>query len=148
MPYPFYYKLKVKMYPIPGPVPAYNNPPIEPDNYQPRSFVIQDITLGPTTTVEATTDLDYVIGQLVRLLIVRVGGCVELNEKQGYVISIPAANQVTLDIYSVGLNPFVYVTGSNQSQILAIGTINTGTINANGPSQLSNEVPGSFINIS
>ena len=86
--------------PIVGPVPPYTNPPIEPQYYQPSKFYIEDVTLGRTTTVTTTEDHNYVIGQLVRLLIPSSFGCVQLNNTQGYVISIPASNEVELDIDS------------------------------------------------
>ena len=91
--------------PYPGPVPPYTNPPIQPENYQPRRFVISNITLGQTTLVTTLINHDYVVGQLCRLIIPPSYGCSQLNETSGYVISIPASDQVVLDIYSQGGNP-------------------------------------------
>ena len=136
------------------PIPPYSNVPIQPEFYQPRRFVISAITLGVTTTVTTTLDMDYVIGQLVRLIIPPSYGIRQLNEAQGYVIAIPASNQVTLNINSQGMDAFKTSTATTKAQILAIGDINSGYASAtgrsiptvNGDTQI--EIPGSFINIS
>ncbi len=130
------------------PIPLYSNPPIEPQFYQPSRFVISAITLGPTTIVTTTTNMNYVIGQLVRLIIPRAYGCIELNEQQGYVISIPSTTQVELAINSQGFNTFISATNPNVPQILGIGDINLGAINQSGRVNLNTAIPGSFINIS
>lgn len=131
------------------PIPPYQNLPIEPQNYQPSRFVISDITLGQTTIVTATTDLNYVVGQLVRLIIPETYGCRQLNESQGYVLSIPADNEVEIGINSsIGVDPYVASSQTTKAQILSIGDVNTGTQNANGPNVSLVTIPGSFINIS
>lgn len=136
------------------PIPAYQNVPIEAQFYQPSVFVIEDITLGRTTTVTTTEDNNYVIGQLVRLIIPNKYGSRGLNEKQGYVIAIPAADEVEIDINSVGVNAFIAsptflpFESQTQPQIAAIGDVNTGPVNPNGPSQIQTYIQGSFINIS
>lgn len=134
---------------MPGPTPPYNNPPIEPENYQPSKFDISTISLGQTTTVTATEDMNYVIGQLVRLLIPSSFGCTQLNGQQGYVISIPASNQVVLSIDSSrNVDAFTSSSAATQPQILAIGDINTGVQNSSGRSSAGTYILGSFINIS
>lgn len=132
------------------PIPPYSNVPIESDFYQPSQFFISSIALGQTTTITATTNMNYVIGQLVRLLIPPSFGCIELNNVKGYVIDIPMANQVTINVDS-SQNVSTFISSSSttqQPQILAIGDVNSGSINANGRSPVSTEIPGSFINIS
>lgn len=136
------------------PIPPYSNVPIEPQFYQPSRFVISAITLGATTTVTATTNMNYVVGQLVRLLIPPTFGTRQLNEQEGYVIAIPASNQVTLNINSTGYDPFVSSLATTKAQILAVGDVNSGYSSTtgrsiptvNGNTQI--EIPGSFINIS
>lgn len=136
-------------YPYVGPIALYNNLPIEPQNYQPRFFFISDISLGQTTTVTTAVNHDYVIGQECRLIIPEVNGCFQLNEQTGIVISIPAANQVVLEINSaMNVDAFKTSTANTQPQILAIGDVNTGAINNMGRSNTSTFIPGSFINIS
>lgn len=136
------------------PIPAYANVPIEADFYQPSRFVISAISLGVMTTVTTTQDMNYVIGQLVRLIIPPTFGSRQLNESQGYVIDIPAANQVTLTINSQGFDAFISSSSTTKAQILAIGDVNTGYVSSTGRSipttdgNTNIEIPGSFINIS
>ena len=86
------------------PIPAYQNLPIEAQFYKPSRFVISDIALGAQTTVTTTEDMNYVIGQQIRLIIPPTFGCRGLNEQSGFVIALSLqANQVAVDIYSVGL---------------------------------------------
>lgn len=207
------------------PIPPYQNLPIESQFYQPRRFVIEDITLGITTLVTTTVDHDYVIGQQVRLLIPSIFGSYQLNYAFGYVLSIPTDSSVVIGIDSVGANAFIsspytaditnisqaasaVVTANNsftagqtvvfsevggmteinglsgvitvrsstmftvsinslaftayssdgiaslvnvpqnQAQIIAIGDVNTGTVNSNGRTNQTTYIPGSFIDIS
>lgn len=132
-----------------GPTPPFNNPPIMPQYFKPQEFFISDITLGSTTTISSLDDMDYVIGQQVRLLIPNGSGCVQLNNQIGYVIAIPYPNEVTLDIdSSINVNEFTSSSAKTQPQIIAIGDINSGVINMNGPKTSGTYIPGSFINIS
>ena len=132
---------------IVGPIALYNNFPINADYYQPSQFFISAITLGVNTTVTTTVNHNYVIGQLCRLIIPPQNGCRQLNEEEGYVVSIPSLNQVVLTIISLGFDAFKTSTAPTQPQILAIGDVNSGRINNNGPI-VKTDIPGSFINIS
>jgi|SRR5208337_2016853 len=136
---------------ITGPIPPYNNPPIEPQFFKPSQFTISNISLGNTTIVTTTTNMNYVIGQLVRLVIPSLFGCSGLNEQTGYVISIPSANQVEINISSVNISPFVaFSTPASVTppQIVAIGDVNSGLISSTGRSLPTTTIPGSFQNIS
>jgi hypothetical protein len=104
--------------------------------------------LGQTTTVTTTVNHNYVIGQLVRLIVPFRFGTRQLNEQEGYVITIPAPNQVVLNISSVGFDPFVPSNATTQPQIMAVGDINSGVQNATGRTNTGTFIPGSFINIS
>jgi hypothetical protein len=138
-----------KMTVISYPIPAYSNLPIEPQFYNPNQFFISGITLGPTTTVTATANMNYVIGQLVRLIIPPTFGCRQLNEVTGYVLSIPASNQVTLSINSSqNVDPFKSSTATTKPQILPVGDVNTGATNSSGRTNNGTFVPGAFINVS
>lgn len=134
-----------------GPTPPYNNPPIEPQFYQPSRFEISNVTLGKTTIITTVDDMNYVIGQSVRLLIPYGFGCTQLNEKTGFVISLPSDNEVELNIDS-SINVDAYISASSafttRAQILAIGDLNNGTVNPSGRVMQSTGIPGSFINIS
>lgn len=130
------------------PIPLYSNPPIEPQFYQPNQFFISAITLGQTTMVTTTTDCNYVIGQLVRFIIPQYNGTRQLNEQTGYVIDLPASNQITVKIDSSSYDLFQTSMQPTQPQILAIGNIASGNINGSGNVNLGTFIPGSFINIS
>lgn len=131
------------------PIPSYSNLPIEPQFYQPSRFVISNIALGQTTVVTTTTNMNYVIGQEIRLIIPPSFGSRQLNEQTGFVIAIPAANQVNLNINSSkNVDPFISSNATTKPQIIAIGDINCGVINSNGRVLNITNIPGSFINIS
>ncbi len=130
------------------PIPAYSNVPIESQYYQPSQFFISDVTLGQTTIVTTTVDHNYVIGQQVRLLIPPSFGCIQLNNQTGFVIAIPASDEVELDIYSSGGDAYIASSATTKAQILAIGDVNTGVINTSGRMSTGTYIPGSFIDIS
>lgn len=134
-----------------GPLAPERNPPIEPQYFQPSRFVISDITLGTTTTITTSVDNNYVVGQLIRLVIPSQYGTRKLNEQQAYVIDVPASDEVTLNIdTSIGYDAFISspVGATNDPQIMSIGDVNSGQINASGPRTTTTYIPGSFINIS
>jgi CO/xanthine dehydrogenase Mo-binding subunit len=132
-----------------GPTPPYNNPPIHPEYFEPSMFFISDVDLGRTTIVTTTENNNYVIGQLVRLIIPKTFGCVQLNEVSGYVLSIPSPDQVELAIDSSrNVNEYVSSSANTQAQILAIGDTNSGIISSTGRNIPTTNIPGSFINIS
>ena len=136
------------------PIPPYQNLPIETQFYQPSVFVISAIGLGLATTVTTTTNMNYVVGQQVRLNVPSNYGSYQLNQQTGYVLSIPAANQVILSINSsFNVSPFVMTPPPNnvatsQPQIVAVGDINQGYTSSTGANIPLVTIPGSFINIS
>lgn len=130
------------------PTPAYQNPPIEPQFFQPSRFVIIALSLGETTTVTTGVDNNYVIGQLVRLIIPIGYGSRELTGQTGYVIQIPASNQVVLNINSKNVNAFINASLLQVPQIIAIGDVNSGIISSTGSRNVMITVPGAFVNIS
>lgn len=134
---------------VSAPYPPYSNVPIEPQFYQPSQFYISGVTLGKTTTITTTANMNYDIGQEVRLLIQPSNGCRQLNSITGYVISIPSPNTVVLTIDS-SRNVDAYKSSSapTQSQIVAIGDINSGFISNSGNVNSIINLPGAFINIS
>ena len=135
--------------PFPGPIAPESNPPINPQYYQPRRFVISNIALGTTTLVTTSVNHDYVIGQEVKLLIPFPYGSTELNQQFGNVILIPALNQVVVTINSTRASTFIPTPtfGLTQAQIIAIGDVNSGQINLGRTGNLT-FIPGSFIDIS
>jgi hypothetical protein len=136
--------------PFPGPIAPENNPPINPQFYQPSVFIITAVSLGSTTTITTSVDHNYVIGQLIRLLIPFTYGCFQLNGQQGYVIQIPSSDEVVVNINSTQANAFIPSPsyGLTPPQIIAIGDINSGQIGSNGNVKINTYIPGSFIDIS
>lgn len=131
-----------------GPIAPFSNVPIEADFYQPNVFIIENIQRGITTQVTTTVNQNYVVGQLVRFIIPPTFGIRQLNEMQGYVISIVSADTVEVDIDSRFMDAFTSSSASTQPQIMAIGDVNTGQLNSNGIQSTLTYIPGSFINIS
>lgn len=130
------------------PIPPYQNVPITPQYYKPSRFVISAITLGTTTIVTTSVDHNYVVGQECRLIIPPSFGTRQLNEKRGYVISMPSTTQVELNIDSIGFDPFILSSATTVAQILAIGDINNGYISNTGNIISNPTISGSFENIS
>lgn len=143
-----------------GPIAGFRNVPIMPGYFKPRVFNITAIALGVATVITCATAFNYTIGQEVRFLIPSFYGCQQLTGQTGLVIALPASNQVTVNINSVGYNAFIPspTYGPTKPQIIAIGDVNTGNItyisfaNANvtatGRITTSTVLPGSFINTS
>ena len=132
------------------PIPLYQNLPINAQYYQPSRFVINAVTLGINTLIQTIENMNYVIGQEVRLIIPPTFGCRQLNEKKGFVISIPNPNQVLVSINSSkNVNAFINSSDPiNSPQILAIGDVNTGATNFHGLRHQLTFIPGSFRDIS
>lgn len=132
-----------------GPVPPENNPPINPQYYQPSAFSISNIALGANTVVQTSVPNNYVVGQTIRLLIPFNYGSRQINGRQGYVTSIVSSTEFVTNIDSTNCNAFIpspsYV--STPAQVTAIGDINSGPTNANYKS-VQTFISGSFINIS
>jgi hypothetical protein len=144
---------------ISGPVAPYSNLPIKPQWFQPSQFDITAITFGVTTVVTMANGTNnvtpnYVIGQLVRLVIPAKYGSTQLNGQSGFVISAPSASQVEIAIYSLGTDPFIasptFLPYQSQTpaQILAMGNIAGGQINSSGRINLGTTIPGAFQNVS
>lgn len=133
------------------PTPLYQTVPIQEQFYVPQRYVIDDITLGQTTTVITDGNHDYVVGQQVRFLIPANFGSYQLNEVKGYVIAVPSPDQLEIDIDSSrNVDPFLTAATVTTAspQIIAIGDINSGVVNANGRRDNITFIPGSFINVS
>lgn len=133
-----------------GPISPESNPPINPQYYLPGVFNIASIVNGPTTLVTTIVNHNYVVGQEVRFLISQLYGERQLNQKTGFVTSIPSPNQIVVGIDSSSFDVFVAnpTSGSTQPQVLAIGDINSGPINSTGRTNNQTFISGSFIDIS
>jgi hypothetical protein len=131
-----------------APIPPYQNVPAQPQFYKPSRFVISAIALGQFTTITTNIDMNYVIGQLIRLIIPATFGTRQLNEMTGYVVSIPSANQIEVAIDSSRFDPFIASSAPTQAQIVAVGDINNGYQAINGRTIIPPNIPGAFTNIS
>jgi len=130
------------------PTPPYSNPPIQPQFYQPQVGIILAISLGLNTTVMTLFPNQYVVGQQVRFVMTTDSGTRQLNGLTGYIIQIITPSQFVVSIDSTQMTPFVTPTGANSCQVLAIGDINQGDINAQGNLNTGTTIPGSFHNVS
>jgi len=131
------------------PIPAYQNLPIHAEYYIPSRFVISAITLGQLTIVETIENINYVVGQQVRLIIPANFGSYQLNGVTAIVIRVPTVTSVTLELdTSTNVDAFISSTGIEQAQIVAIGDIRSGIRNGEGPINQAVFIPGSFRNIS
>jgi len=120
-----------------------------PKYFKPRRFNITNVTLGIQTLITTSDNVDYVIGQNVRLLIPSGYGCIQLNESESFVIDIPSPNQVLLALdSSQNVDQYISAGLKQQPQINAIGDINSGAINACGNLHTSITIPGAYKNIS
>ncbi len=144
---------------IGGPIAPYSNVPIAPQNFNPSQFVITAISFGLTTTVTMANSTNnvapnYIIGQEVRITIPPAYGSRQLNGQSGFVVSLPAPNQVEIAINSTQADPFIpnptFLPMQSQTppQIVAIGDISSGQINSNGRVRQGTFIQGAFINIS
>jgi hypothetical protein len=133
-----------------GPIAPENNPPIHPEYFTPKEFNIASITNGITTLVTTTTAHDYVVGQLVRLLISQLFGARQFNEQTAYVINIPSNTSIILALDSSSFDLFIPhpTLETTQPQVVAVGDVNTGAINSQGRFVNGTFIPGSFQNIS
>jgi hypothetical protein len=101
-----------------------------------------------TLTIPSITNLSYVIGQQVRIIIPETFGCRQLNGQTGYVLTV-SSNQISVSINSsVGVDPYIASPATTPAQVLAIGDVNSGQINSNGVNSPLVTVPGAFINVS
>jgi len=133
-----------------GPIAPENNPPIHPQYFRPKEYNIDSITNGVTTLVTTTTAHDYVVGQLVRLLISQIFGARQFNEQTAYVINIPSNTSITLALDSSSFDLFHAnpALDTTQPQVVAVGDVNNGIINSQGRFVNGTFIPGSFRNIS
>ena len=129
------------------PTPLYSNPAIEPQFYTPNKFNINAISQALIAVVTTSLPHEFVIGQEVRFIIFESYGMRQLNGRSALVISIPATDQVEVNIDTRFFDPFVNSGTNTPSQIIAIGEINSGVINSSFSSQ-ETFIPGSFRNIS
>jgi hypothetical protein len=134
-----------------GPVPAYNNPPPQPEFFLPSVFVISNITTSQLAIITTTLPNNYVVGQLVRFTIPFPWQMVQANEQLAYVQQIMSPTQFVTDLDTTSFTAFdSSPTQPTRTlpQVMAVGDVNTGRIAPNGRASIPTFIPGSFINIS
>jgi hypothetical protein len=117
-----------------------------PDLYVPYGTVITAISTGTTTTITTALNHGFVVGQEVFFVIPTVSttawGTTQLDTlayntanavpQQAYVTSVPAANQIVVNVNSTGYTAFAYPTSAQAAlgmtfpQVVAIGDQNSG----------------------
>jgi hypothetical protein len=138
-----------------------------PDLYTPFGVNITAITTGVTTTITTAQNHGFVVGQEVFFVIPKISttawGTVQLDTatynqanvvpQQAYVTSVPAANQIVVNVNSTGYGAFAFPTSAQAAlgitfpQVLAIGDQNSGAINAVTPLPVvppAITIPGAF----
>lgn len=134
-----------------------------PDLYIPYRAAITAITTGATTTITTAVNHRFVVGQEVFIQIPRVSstawGTVQLDTlvyntanvipQQAYVTSVPALNQIVVNVNSTGFTAFAYPTSAQAAlgmtfpAVYAIGDQNYGPTGP-GPFTPPITVPGAF----
>lgn len=137
-------------FPYLGPIPPETNPAIKPQYYEPSRFVISALATGTSTTITTSTDNNYVVGGQVRVLIPQYYGTYQINGQTGFITSLLSSSQFIVNIDSSNANAFISnpVFGPDLPQVVAVGDVNTGAINANGSRNQTTFIEGSFINVS
>lgn len=132
------------------------------DLYVPQGVSITAIGTGASTTITCAQKHNFKVGQEVYFVVPPAFGMTQLDTlvynaanvvpQQAYVVSIPADNQIVVNIDSSGYTAFAYPTsavfaaGVTLPQVLAIGDQNTGYSAVNGnqpPSPIT--IPGAFV---
>lgn len=134
------------------PVDRYNSGDFYSGIYTPFICDLSAVTQARYPTVTTTVDHSFVVGQVVQFFVPREWGMFQLNGLKGNVLSIPADDQIVVDIDTSTFNAFVtpapptYVVIS-PAQVAGIGDNNFGTLSPGGSPVIPSIVPGSFENI-
>jgi hypothetical protein len=90
-------------------------------------------------------DHTFSIGNQVSFLIPQAYGMRQLSGKTGYVTSIPAVDQITVNINASQFNEFITpVAAFDPAQVMPIGDSNYGTVSPGGIPTNPNTIPGAF----
>lgn len=136
-----------------------------PDLYVPYRAAITAISVGATTTITTAVNHGFVVGQEVFIQIPKVHnsavswGTVELDTQaynashvapqQAYVTSVPALNQIVVNVNSTGFTAFAYPTSAQAAlgmtfpAVYGIGDQNFGPTGP-GPFAFPIVLPGAF----
>lgn len=108
------------------------NPPVEPQLYEPSNFTISNIQVsGQQTLVTTSTNHNYVVGQQVRFHIPIPYGMRQINEQAGYVTVVNSPTSFTVNIISTFYDSYISsptYPGNTPPQVSAIGDDNLYSI--------------------
>lgn len=119
--------------------------------YIPAINDLGSITQANPALVTTVADHNYVVNQQVQFFIPPQWGMTQLDTQKGYVLSIPASDQFTVNINTSNYNAFVTPTSPayvviDPAQVSGIGGQNTGTLAPGGVLPLPQTVPGAYEN--
>ncbi len=134
-----------------SPLNPYNLGLFNSGTYSPYVCNISAISTGPTTLVTTSINHGFVVGNQAQFFIPRQWGISQLNILKGYVISVPAANQIVVNINSSTFDSFITPTITppvviDYPQVTGIGDSNTGNFAPGGILPVPNTAPGAFEN--
>ena len=117
--------------------------------YIPFTCNITGVANGVTTVVTTAVDHGFVVGNTVQFSIPKQWGIVQLDQLKGFVSEI-TSDTLTVLIDSSAFNAFVtpvvvLPVVIDQPQVIPIGDMNTGNINA-AITPASLQIPGTFRN--
>lgn len=119
--------------------------------YTPNVVDIQSITQQPNALVTTSEDHSFVVGQEVQFFIPPQWGMLQLDKNTGYILTVPASNQFTVNINTSNYDAFVTPSPPefvviDTAQVAGIGDANTGTLSPGGIPANPNTIPGAFQN--
>lgn len=119
--------------------------------YSPHIVDIASISQSNSALVTTSIDHTFVIGQEVQFFIPPQYGMRQLNTLKGYIITIPATNEFTVNIDTTFFDAFVIPTHPaiiviDPAQVAGIGDQNTGTLSPGGIPYYPNTIPGAYQN--
>ena len=120
--------------------------------YEPANEYITNITQANPCVVTTSVSHSFVIGNQVQFTIPPQWGMLQLDGLKGYIIAIPVANQITVEIDTSTFNAFVIPTPPpsvvyQSAQVAPVGDQNFGNLSPGGIPILPITVPGAYINV-
>lgn len=119
----------------------------ETGTFYPYICDIEAISQGANTIVTTSIDHMFVIGNQVQFFIPKQWGITQLNLLKGFVIDVPASDQITVNIDTSTFNAFVTPSGPaivDPAQVSPIGDGNSGNLSPGGIPVSPNQVPGAY----
>jgi hypothetical protein len=114
-------------------------------------YVCDVTNVTNTNPILVTTAVDhmFVIGNQVQFQMPPQWGMRQLNFRKGYVIGVPASNQVTVTIDALQFDPFITPSVSppvviDNPQIIPVGDQNSGSSSPGGIPMNPNIIPGGY----